>query len=309
MNAISKDKRPVIILGPARAGTHILASTLARNHPFTYVGEMNEVWKKHSTVRSHDMIPPSQATEQVSEQIRKELWKSCPDQDARFLHKTAANSLRPELVHKVFPNALFIHIVRDARDVAFSIRNKSQGEGRKITNRSDDKGSGRSQNEVIRNAFREKLTHLSDPRFFLQQLPRYTSNALTLMGLRKKSIWGPRFPGISAWSNDFSPLGIGAMQWKISVDMVDTWNRMCGEDTDLYELKYEDMVQEPGRTLEGLFQHLGIPKEGSDIVHELEKSPKDWRETLSPEECHEVESLAGNTLQRWGYPLSSEHGR
>jgi hypothetical protein len=47
----------------------------------------------------------------------------------RFINKNMQNCVRARLLHKIFPDAKFIHIIRDGRAVAFSILKKREKEG------------------------------------------------------------------------------------------------------------------------------------------------------------------------------------
>ena len=43
---------------------------------------------------------------------------------SRFVDKTLLNCFRVRLLNAIFPDAKFVHIIRDGRAVAFSILNK-----------------------------------------------------------------------------------------------------------------------------------------------------------------------------------------
>ena len=55
-------------------------------------------------------------------QLIDAIYHSCsnPENKPRWGDKTILNTLKVELLHQIFPNAKFIHIIRDARDVCAS---------------------------------------------------------------------------------------------------------------------------------------------------------------------------------------------
>lgn len=40
-------EKPIIVIGAARSGTHMLAKALEMNLSVHYLGECNELWKRH----------------------------------------------------------------------------------------------------------------------------------------------------------------------------------------------------------------------------------------------------------------------
>ena len=127
MNQLSRGYQPVVIIGAGRSGTKILKASLCRlpgagSWP---CDEINYVWRHGNASESHDELQPERARPRVRRYIRR-----CFDRLARrrglahVVEKTCANSLRVAFVDRVVPDALFVFLVRDGRDVVASARKR-----------------------------------------------------------------------------------------------------------------------------------------------------------------------------------------
>jgi hypothetical protein len=111
------------------------------------------------------------------------------------------------------------------------------------------------------------------------------------------------------------------------------WSREVGSafrqgkrlgDRRYFELRYEDLLDEPERELRRLCEYVGLPFEEAMLEHnehDLEKLPvrfrsmhsrlalpptkglRNWREEMSPSEVAEFEAIAGAELRSAGYEL------
>ena len=108
---------PIFILGSSRSGTTILGKVLGASSDLCHFTE-NDI------VRSH-MIGMVENPESVEEQLPK-LAKtlvrlSGVRSEKRLLEKSPGHSLIAKMLADYFVDAKFLHIVRDGRDVAFSM--------------------------------------------------------------------------------------------------------------------------------------------------------------------------------------------
>ncbi len=121
--------RPIIILSAPRSGSTLLFETLSR-HPELYsLGT-----ESHGLIESNPSLSPpfnnfdsnalteSHATPEITERIRNAFASSIvsyskerPPSDAsvRLLEKTPKNAVRIPFLKKLFPDARFVHLVRD----------------------------------------------------------------------------------------------------------------------------------------------------------------------------------------------------
>ncbi|HUT60609.1 MAG TPA: sulfotransferase, partial [Phycisphaerae bacterium] len=114
---------PIIIIGAGRSGTNMLRDMLTA---FPGVGtwpcdEINYIWRHGNARYATDEFPPELARPRVRAYIRRAFDRLAARRGlSHVVEKTCANSLRVQFVRAVVPEARFIHIVRDGRDVAVS---------------------------------------------------------------------------------------------------------------------------------------------------------------------------------------------
>ena len=116
---------PVIIIGAGRSGTNMLRDLLtsAPGVETWPCDEINYIWRHGNLTEPSDEFSPLMATENVNSFIRNKFDKLFRLKDCSYIvEKTCANSLRVGFVSKVFPDAKFIHLIRDGRDVVASAK-------------------------------------------------------------------------------------------------------------------------------------------------------------------------------------------
>ena len=128
--------RPVFIVSPPRSGSTFLFETLMQAANVFTIGD-----ESHGLIEGIDALNPSlqgfvsnrldgaAATPMVSAQIRSRFRAALVDRDGgqpygaplRMLEKTPKNSLRVPFLANVFPEAQFIYLHRDVREVLASM--------------------------------------------------------------------------------------------------------------------------------------------------------------------------------------------
>jgi hypothetical protein len=113
-----------LIIGCARSGTSILGELLAAHEDVEYVFEAHQVW---------EIAPPppdashrqagQDATAEIKYQIRNVFSERLAKSNRKMIiEKCPKNTLRIPYLKSIFPEAKIVHIVRDGRDVACSLR-------------------------------------------------------------------------------------------------------------------------------------------------------------------------------------------
>ena len=112
----------------------------------------------------------------------------------------------------------------------------------------------------------------------------------------------------------------GTDTWERSVRAAERWRRRLG-DGQFLELRYEDLVTDPGAGLGRIVDFLGLDPAGldamlryyetadihSDTIHSLVSKPltadrlRAWENALRPREIAFVESVLGEWMRRYGY--------
>lgn len=137
----------VFIVGCPRSGTSILGELVACHKKVKYFFETRNVWQKErvnslqkgagNNLHSHRLIAKDYNEEGVKRirhffESREMISNPLPRRFIRFLlnrfqikqvvvEKNPRNALRIPYILSVFPNAKFIHIIRDGRDVTCSL--------------------------------------------------------------------------------------------------------------------------------------------------------------------------------------------
>jgi hypothetical protein len=130
--------RPVFIVSPPRSGSTMLFETLARAPGVFTIGD-----ESHGLIEGVPQLNPesrdfesnrllaADATSAIAETLRRRFYEALRDRDGRtppapvqpvrMLEKTPKNSLRVPFLTRVFPEARFIYLYRDPRQVLSSM--------------------------------------------------------------------------------------------------------------------------------------------------------------------------------------------
>jgi Sulfotransferase family/Aspartyl/Asparaginyl beta-hydroxylase len=129
--------RPVFIVSPPRSGSTLLFETLARAPRLFTIGD-----ESHQLIEGVPQLSPESrgfesnrllaedATPAVAEALRRRFYEALrdregqrapPGQRVRMLEKTPKNSLRVPFLARIFPEARFIYLYRDPRQVLSSM--------------------------------------------------------------------------------------------------------------------------------------------------------------------------------------------
>lgn len=235
------NKAPLIIIGAGRSGTNLLRDTLTSLENFATwpCDEINLIWRHGNIAQPHDVFGPELATPKVTSYIRGQFDKLQRRTGADIIiEKTCANSLRIPFIDAIFPEARYLYIVRDGRDVAISAM-------RRWT-------SGIDISYLVR-----KL-RFAPPTDIPIYAMNFARNRIKQMQSpdRRQGSWGPRFPDIDDWAKTRPLVEVCARQWAECVRLSDeAFAKM--PDHKSYKIHYEDFVSDPKQALVGIESWLG----------------------------------------------------
>ncbi len=129
-------ERPVFIVCPPRSGSSLLFETLAQSPDLWTIGG-----ESHAAIESIPALHPethgfasnrlteADLTDDVRAQLEQAFWTRLCDRDGhsapparvRLLEKTPKNTLRIPFLAKAFPDAYFVYLYRDPREVVSSM--------------------------------------------------------------------------------------------------------------------------------------------------------------------------------------------
>jgi len=280
--------RPLIVIGAARSGTKLLRDLIAAHDNVDKVPyDVNYIWRLGNDKQPDDELTPAMLTPAIEAQIRRQMARH--HSGATWLvEKTVSNCLRLPFVHSVFPDARFIHLVRDGRDVVESVVRQ--------WNAKPDWGYiwRKAQTYPIREAFGYGISYGAS---LLQRLvaPRHT----------KRFVWGPRYAGIDVDLGRKALPEVCAIQWLRCVELA---NRDLAEQIPaerVLTLRYEALVGEPMRCLEQVAEFLRIdpaPYRHPDLLATVSRTYVGrGRYTLSDDEWQGATSHLNRGLALLGY--------
>ncbi|MGE0233016.1 MAG: sulfotransferase [Flavobacteriaceae bacterium] len=253
----------IIIIGAGRSGTNILRDTLTSVPGWETwpCDEINLIWRHGNTNWPDDALP-SQAATRAAPYIRRAFDRMRKTSDASvIIEKTCANSLRVPFVDAVLPDARYIYLVRDGRDVALSaMRRWTAG---------------------IEPAYLIAKLRYAPPGDVPHYACRFIANRWHQLrsGMRRQALWGPRFPGIGDYAASHELIEICARQWAECVSASDRAFAAMPPQK-VFPMRYEDFIAAPAETLDRLGAWYGEDIAGRvsrSAFAAIRHSGKGWR--------------------------------
>lgn len=285
----------IIILGAARSGTKILRSAVGAHRQVKAVPhDINFVWKFGNYRVPHDELQPGDAHPESVDYIRKffESFRGgCAD--VQVIEKTVSNTLRVAFVEQVFPDAKYVHIIRNGLDVSASSEKK-----------------WREPMELRRVLKKLALFPMrAVPGYGLEYLRSYFERLLS--GERRVGTWGPRFHWIDEALRRFSLLEVCGLQWKLCVEACRDQLLKVPASRQI-EIRYEDLTANPVIEVERLREFLKLPPSTkmSDFTRSEIRSSSvgKWNQSISPEGVELLRPHIGTLMGQLGYRLPAGVG-
>lgn len=243
--------QPLIVIGAARSGTKIFRDACAQlpdvaKTPY----DMNYIWRIGNEHLLHDELSPDLLTPAIRRKILRHFAKYRTGSPV-FIEKTVSNCLRVPFVAAVFPEAKFIHLVRDGRDVIESVYRQWLAPP--------------NWSYIIRKACSFPL-HLAFS--YALNYARQAGTKVLTRDVQRAGTWGPRYNGIDQDLATRDLLEVCALQW---VKSVETAYHDLDQlpDSQVMTVRYEEFVCHPCQSLEQVAEFAGLnPQRYSE--HRLE---------------------------------------
>ena len=249
MTQVEIPAQPVVIIGAGRSGTNMLRDVLTRLQGVDTwpCDEINYIWRRGNRESMTDEFSPQQATSDVTKFIRTKFSSivreqgllSFPEDERFIVEKTCANSLRVPFVDSVIPEAKYIFLIRDGRDVIASARKRWQ-----------------APLNIPYLLAKARYVPKSDLYYYAS---RYLLNRLSKTSNTDKalSVWGPRFEGMEALSRRENLDFVCASQWVRCVESSQlAFDQM--DSSKVISIRYEEFVTRPVAVLESIAQFIGL---------------------------------------------------
>lgn len=282
--------KPILIVGAGRSGTKLLRTILSTGAGTSHFPrEINYIWRHGNALFPTDELKPEHARLPIVDYIHSRFTAFKAQQNAaRVIEKTCANTLRVEYIHKVFPDAYVVHIIRDGRAVAESAM--------RMWTAPPEPGY-----------LLEKLqwVPLSDIPYYGLRWLRYQLGRLG-SETRSQSSWGPRFTGLDELVASKELIEVCGIQWRECVRSAQTAiAKLPANQT--YTVYYEQIINEPHKSIPELFAFLGLNKtEATDDFVNNKIRPENldkWRAKISEAEYELLLPHIREELEKHGYDV------
>jgi hypothetical protein len=205
--------------------------------------EINYLWRHFNARWPDDALPPELATPPVQRYVRNAFYRQARRTSAGFIvEKTCANSLRVDFVERILPEARFVFLVRDGRDVVPSAvrRWHARLEPRYLARKARFVPLG-------------DLPHYA-ARYARNRLARLTSRQ------RRMASWGPQLPGMPHMLATATLEHVCGEQWRQCVTRAAA-SLAAIPSSRVTIVRYESFVRQPPVELARLLNFLHIPYE------------------------------------------------
>lgn len=289
MEEIAFQFQPVIVVGAARSGTNLLRDMLTKiSAAGTWpCDEINYIWRHHNATVPHDELTQQHARPVVRRYIRRMFQKQARRGNCRYLiEKTCANSLRIEFVDAVIPEAKYVFLVRDGRDVVASALQRWAA--------------------PLEVGYLMRKARFVPPSDFLLYARKYMANRIYRLfsAQQRLSTWGPRFVGMRGMLAMRTLEEVCASQWARSVALAAAALEQLDANR-VIRLKYETLVEQPQHELTRILDFLGIDaganKVRRAISHVSPRSIGKWKTSLSSDAIARVTPIVAPQLAALGY--------
>ena len=124
---------PLFLIGCGRSGTTIFGECLSKHPSVTYLHERRDIWvqcypetdvwsRKAESRRGKVVLDKGDARTDASSALRQMFYyQTTKHRRPALVEKLPINNFRTGFLRAVFPESLFVHIIRDGREVARSI--------------------------------------------------------------------------------------------------------------------------------------------------------------------------------------------
>ena len=298
----------VFIFGSPRSGTTILANILGCHPDIAEWYEPYYVWENYFRPTENDIWQENQLNSETRRKLRLDfLLFAKRSKKLIVLDKLPTHAFNLKIIHNIFPDAKWIHIVRDGRDVTLSMK-KEWAKRRRIVEQKDFLGLLKTAFAMLARQplWRCRIKALLFELSTIASLNPY--KYLNKSRWRGKIGWGPRFENWQEYLSTHSSIEFNAMQWVESVQATRRYWPNLPEENKI-EIRYEDLLRSSEETISKVLNTLGA-EASPGFFEGIPKLKRDnsakWKTGLTGEECCRIKPVLESTLCDLGYAHPTE---
>ena len=251
----NKLKPPIILLGNVRSGTTMMQNIFGLHPEICTWFEPRTIWNYAAPGRKYDRLDENDASKKVIRYIRRRfLAYQESNGGKRIMEKTPNNVVRIPYVHKIFPEAKFLYIIRNP----LSQLSSSELKWQKVIDWQDRKWAW----------YRIKQTPKTQLLYYAGKFVKEWY-AKKIEKKKHAHLFGVRYPGIDEDIKKLTTEEIIAKQWvycsRIAEEDMKDINPM-----NLMRIRYEAYVSSPIQISTEIFQFFNLDI-SNDITNEIEK--------------------------------------
>lgn len=302
----------VFVLGAGRSGTNLLTFAFdAESHDFVNLGENRYVWTKGQTRQSSDRRSADDVTPDLQRYYHhyfERRKRRIGDADCILLDKTPSNAFRIPFIAAIFPEAKFIHIVRDGRDNLLSRTRQWKAQEPNEPSSSNPMSHLRGKLRFLRSRLSTLILLLREGSLPPDRIPVVLKESLLRQVLPLLNghpvMYGERVLGLDKLLLEEGVDAAAVVQWRESVLAAHHDGTALGQGRYL-ELRYERFIAEPVKQWHAVMAFLDrVPTgAGDEWLRENVKS-RNSHKWLRPEESariSQVEHHLRPALEELGY--------
>jgi hypothetical protein len=291
------------IIGSPRSGTTILENILNGHPDIAEWYEPYYLWGNYFSNIENDIWPHEQLTSIAKKRIRREFETfSRRSNKLIVLDKSPAHVFNIEIIQSIFPDAKWIHILRDGRDVTLSIH-KEWVRRKEIVVNKDFGRLFRVAREMLHRQPFWKYRLMAILYEFKTSLSIRPSDYLNKSKWQGQIGWGPRFANWYQFLQTHSELEFNAMQWVRSVEFAHQgWSML--DDHHKIELRYEDLLNHTEETLTNILATLDVKAE-PDFFKQMPALKhgnfNKWKQEFSVDQINAIKPILAPLIEKFGY--------
>lgn len=303
--------RTAFIIGAPRSGTTILGKMLDIHPDIRQWVEPYFVWDRYFRGAPDDHRTAQDGTPDVCNRIYNDFftyWKK--QKESIIIDKSPRNSLKIGLILKIFPQARFIHILRDGRDVILSIFKR----WKRLEIEFGGKGQSAFDPVLVFRRMVEHLTNQSGTLNKARSLWHETRGHFDKNKHLNRLRWdghagfGPRFKDWREIFYNTSLLEFNAHQWLKCVQEIQE-NRVHIPSGQFMEIRYEDLITSPVEVVGGILDYLEIGQSNGYYERLPEMNANNsgkWKHDFTGEQLNRILPVIGEKLVELGYEPGQE---